>query len=289
MPTSYVVPVDAPTLKCTFFRLERTVKLEKEAVILIAKFLERKPAAEMANILLAPRSEHWFNAESFVALNMHANFDRFIVYGEQSYAQISEILGSLPPLDSKNRPDLIAAVPKRGFVVRDLAVPNNPPEVENRPGETLKERVARIRVAYKKAQTALRNSWRTEWDIPFIVEAKLIYNSDVGEDSTKSLTKLRQQLLVAKQSYKATTAIGILYLVVVQGLGGGNANAFHATITREVDAVFGKGAFTWLRRPSPLGLRNLPKRSPKEGLMKTSFREYPRAWVNIGLAALAIK
>jgi hypothetical protein len=265
------------------------MKLEEEAVLHIAKFLEQKRADDVANILLAPRSEHWFNAESFVALNQHANFDRFIVYGEQSYSQISDILGSLPPLESKNRPDLIAAVPKRGFLEHDARQANNPPEVETRPSETLKERLARIRVAYKKAQTALRNSWRTEWDVPFIIEAKLIYNSDLSEGSPKSLTKLREQLLIAKQSYKAGAAIGILYLVFVQGLGQGDVSTFHATITREVNGVFVAGTFKWLRKPTPLTLRNMPKKSPKTGLMKTSFPEYPRAWVNLGLAGIAIE
>ena len=108
------------------------MKPSKDAVIQIVNCLERKRARDVANFVLAPKSEHWFNAESFVALSKNASFDRYVVYGEQTYSQISEILGTdLPrvPARSQNRADLVAATPKRGYAVGRFAPETKPPEV----------------------------------------------------------------------------------------------------------------------------------------------------------------
>jgi len=245
----------------------------------------------VANIVLAPKSEHWFNAESFVALSKNASFDRYVVYGEQTYSQISEILGTdLPrvPARSQNRADLVAATPKRGYAVGRFAPETKPPEVMCRPNETLRERIARIHAAYKKVRTRENNQWKTEWEIPFVIEAKLIYNSESGERRRASIKTLRQQLQEARTWYRAATAIGIIYLVFVQGRTDDSCEAFHTAISQEVASLFVREHVVWIRKPSVLHLRNMPKRSPKPGFIKTSFREFPIAWVCLGMGALSI-
>jgi hypothetical protein len=52
----------------------------------------------VADILVGPRREGWFNAESFVALSAISSTETFTVYGEQCYANIPRCLaGKGPP------------------------------------------------------------------------------------------------------------------------------------------------------------------------------------------------
>jgi hypothetical protein len=226
---------------------------DEDAVIQIVNFLERKRASDVANIVLAPKSEHWFNAESFVALSKNASFDRYVVYGEQTYGQISEILGTdLPRISarSQNRADLVAATPKRGFAVGRFAAETKPPEVMCRPNETLRERIDRIHTAFNKARTKENNKWKTEWEIPFVIEAKLIYSSETGDRRRASLRTLRQQLQEARKWYRAASAIGIVYLVFVQGRTHDSCEAFHTAISQEVASLSASEHVVWIRKPS---------------------------------------
>jgi hypothetical protein len=265
--------------------------LSEDAVTRIANFLERKRSSDVANILLAPKSEHWFNAESFVALNKDASLDGYVVYGEQTYGQISKILGTdLPRISarSQNRADLVAATPTRGFAVGRLKSKLKPPEVMCRADETLPKRIKRIQTAFKKAHTRENNEWKTHWEIPFVIEAKLLYGSETRERRTESLKTLCQQLQEAKKWYKTAAAIGILYLVCVQGHTDDSWESFHALISKEVASLFAPEPIVWIRKASLLQLRDMPKHSPKPGFMKTSFREFPIAWVCLGMGAFAI-
>jgi len=114
--------------------------------------------------------------------------------------------------------------------------------------------------------------------VPFIVEAKGIYRTESKSDRQASLTKLREQILRAKEVCPNAGAIGIVYLVSVVGGLEVSPQPFFTEAHGQIKQVFADKNVTWLREPCVLkGLQ----------LCSTSFA-YPATTVSVGLAAFSL-
>jgi hypothetical protein len=62
---------------------------EYVAVETIVQHLQRK-AQDVANVVVGPRREGWFNSESIVALSSASDLEKFVVHGEQGYRMVQK-------------------------------------------------------------------------------------------------------------------------------------------------------------------------------------------------------
>ncbi len=113
-----------------------------------------------------------------------------------------------------------------------------------------------------------------KYDIPFVVEAKVISRNESESKRKASLEKLREALTGAKGICGNAAAVGIVYLVAIAGEKV-DPLPFFNEIGRQIDDVFVNESLVWLRKPAALhGLH----------LRATSFA-YPACHVSVGLAA----
>lgn len=204
-----------------------TMAYEADAVRYIVEWLEMN-AQHAVDVVVGPKREEWFNAESIVALWRHSDIDRFVVFGEQNYREAlkeTPFRDALDPTHNLKIPDIVAYTPSDD-----------------------------------------------KYNVPFIVEAKVLYRTEPKNDRKASLTKLREQLLRAKQICPNTGTVGLVYLVsVVDGLGV-SPQPFFAEVHGQIKDVFAGKNITWLREPC--ALKGLQLRS-------TSFA-YPATTVSLG-------
>jgi hypothetical protein len=137
-----------------------------------------------------------------------------------------------------------------------------------------------------------------KYDVPFIIEAKVIYRSESQTLRTSTLTKLRKQILRAKEICPSAGAIGLLYLVdlhqgtniaekdwllgqvhkqVPKGTSIWNSQQFFKEIYNQVTELFADKGLTWLREPSVL--ERLSHRTTNCGFAVT---------VSVGLGAFSL-
>jgi hypothetical protein len=203
---------------------------EADAVRYIVEWLELN-AQHVADVVVGPKREEWFNAESIVALWRHSDIYSFVVFGEQNYREAlkeTPFKDALDPTHNLKIPDIVGYTPS---------------------GD--------------------------KYDVSFIVEAKVLYRSESKSDRKASLTKVREQILRAKEVCPSTGAIGLVYLVSVVGGLGVSPQPFFAEVHGQINDVFTGNKITWLREPCVLkGLQ----------LCSTSFA-YPATTVSVGLAA----
>lgn len=206
---------------------------EADAVRYIAEWLELN-AQHVADVVVGPKREEWFNAESIVALWRHSDIDTFVVFGEQNYREAlkeTPFRDALDPTHNLKIPDIVAYTPSDD-----------------------------------------------KYDVPFVVEAKVLYRTESKSDRKASLAKLRGQILRAKEVCPSAGAIGLLYLVSVVGGLGVSPQPFFAEVHGLIKDVFTDKSLTWLREPCVLkGLQ----------LCSTSFA-YPATTVSVGLAAFSL-
>jgi hypothetical protein len=190
-------------------------------------------AQHVADVVVGPKREEWFNAESIAALWRHSSIDTFVVYGEQKYREAlkeTPFGDALDPVHNLRIPDIVAYTPSND-----------------------------------------------KYDVPFIVEAKVLYRTESESDRKASLTELRDQILRAKEVCPSAGAIGLVYLVSVVGRRV-HPRRFFDEVRGQVKDVFTDKNVTWLREPSVLkGLQ----------LCRTSFA-YPATTVSVGLAAFSL-
>jgi hypothetical protein len=62
---------------------------EYVAVETIVQHLQGK-AQDVANVIVGPRREGWFNSESIVALSSASDLEKFVVHGEQGYRMVQK-------------------------------------------------------------------------------------------------------------------------------------------------------------------------------------------------------
>ena len=202
---------------------------ETDATRYIAEWLELN-AQHVADVVVGPKREEWFNAESVVALWRHSDIEKFVVFGEQNYREAlkeTQFGDALDPTHNLKIPDIVAYTP-----------------------------------------------CDDKYEVPFIVEAKVLYRTESKKERKASLTKLREQILRAKKVCPTAGAIGIVYLVSVIGLKV-SPEPFFAEVHAQAKDVFSDKNVTRLREPSDL--KGLPLRT-------TSFA-CPATSVSVGLAA----
>jgi hypothetical protein len=212
--------------------------VEDEIVDAIVKALEAK-AQHVANIVVGPKREEWFNAECFVAVSHRQTLEAssYIVYGKQAY---KEALAETPLA-----------------VVLDAADGAKIPDL----------------VGYSTA------AGRDDYDVVFVLEAKVFYRHEDPAARATALRKLREQLDRAKRACPTAAAIGVLYLVAIAGKGGVVPEPFLTMMKAETLTAFDGINIRWLREPALLaGLR----------LHGTSFPSYPSAHVSVGVGALLL-
>ena len=203
---------------------------EATAVRYIVEWLELN-AQHVADVVVGPKREEWFNAESIVALWRYSDIDAFVVFGEQNYREAlreTPFKDALDPSHKLKIPDIVAYTPN---------------------GE--------------------------KYEVPFVIEAKVLYRTESKDERRASLTKLREQVSRAKEVCASAGAIGLVYLVSVVGGLGVTPQPFFAETHAQITDVFRGKTLTWLREPSTLkGLQ----------LRSTSFA-YPATTVSVGIAA----
>jgi len=212
---------------------DKSLAYAADAVRYITEWLELN-AQHVADIVVGPKREEWFNAESIVALWRHSDLDTFVVFGEQNYREAlkeTPFAAMLDPTHNLKIPDVVAFSPS---------------------GE--------------------------KYDVPFIIEAKVLYRTEAKSDRKASVTKLREQVLRARQVSPSTTAIGLVYLIsLVTGVDV-SPQPFFREVQSLIEEVFSDQTVSWLREPTVLkGLQ----------LRSTSFA-YPASTVSVGLTAFSI-
>ncbi len=80
---------------------------EHAAVETIVQHLQRK-AQDVANVVVGPRREGWFNSESIVALSSVSDLDKFVVHGEQGYRMVLKDVAPMADQDyGRSIPDAV--------------------------------------------------------------------------------------------------------------------------------------------------------------------------------------
>jgi hypothetical protein len=245
--------------------LEHSTATDLEAIDLIVGWFERN-ASHVLNIAAGPtKREAWFNAESIVALSHGGGIHKFLVYGEQQYE---------------------SALRSCGLTEAEILDPKCVPDI----------------VGY--VHSGADNQRKDEFEVNFIMEAKVLYRAKPESDRKTQLVELRDQLMRAKRH--GQSAIGLVYLISHSGdrpskasrdkntktekslkqivMGDANimsllTDEFHKSIKTEVHNVFKETTYIWLREPAALNGMQFGK---------TSFPESPSMDVSVGLAALRL-
>ena len=197
-------------------------------------------AQHVTNIVIGPKREEWFNAECFVAMSHYQTLE----------ASSCIVYGEQEYKAALDQTPLAAAL----AAADEKKIPDL--------------------VGYSTA------AGRGDYDVVFVLEAKVIYRHEDDPARKASLKKLREQLERAKGACPTACAIGIIYLVAIAGHGLGVVpEPFLAEMKMAVTTTCNGLQFRWVREPALLaGLRLHP----------TSFPAFPSAHVSVGVGAFVL-